>query len=230
MSLSVNDYTKYDLYNIFLMTKKNFNTSTLRKAYQRQILIYHPDKFTSDMTEDDIKEKYEAFHLINNAYTILTNEELKKEYDNKREILEMEDQNYLDLKAKFKMNKDNKLTAEIQSLFEKQMQEMNIKIEEQINNKKLEDKLKDLHITRNKTTQDTLSYCEENKTNQETIIFLEPINVSPLDNFKDQLSNMNTNRNIKLENTSQEYNGLYSNTFADDKYAPFDTAFTNTIT
>jgi len=220
------------------MTKKNFNTTNLRKAYQRQILIYHPDKFTSDMSEEDTKEKYEAFHLINNAYTILTNEELKKEYDNKREILEMEDQNFMQLKTKFKINQDtSKLTTdqlqakiiEIKTLFEKQMQEMNIKIEEQINNQKIEDKLKNLQITRDQTTQDTLSHCEETKTNQATITFLEPTNISPLDNFKDELSNMNTNRNVKLENTSQEYNGLYSNTYADDKYAPFDTAFTNTI-
>ena len=189
------------------------------------------------MSEDDIKEKYEAFHLINNAYTILTSEELKREYDTKREILEMEDQNFMQLKTKFRINKENNLTieqiqakkVEIQTLFEKQMQDMNTKIEEQINNQKLEEKLKDLQITRDKTTQDTLSYCEENKTNQGTITFLEPMNVSPLDNFTDKLSNMNTNRNIKLENTSQEYNGLYSNTFADEKYAPFDTAFTNTI-
>ena len=53
MSLSVNDYIKFDLYNVFLMTKKNFNLNSLRKAYQRQVMVYHPDKRAPDTTPEE---------------------------------------------------------------------------------------------------------------------------------------------------------------------------------
>lgn len=56
MSISINDYINYDLYNIFLLTKTNFSTSLLRKAYQRQVLIYHPDKFDPNITEEEKKK------------------------------------------------------------------------------------------------------------------------------------------------------------------------------
>jgi len=235
MSLSVNDYTKYNLYNIFLMTKNNFNISQLRKAYQRQILIYHPDKFTSDMSEEEKKEKLDAFHLINNSYTILTNDELKKEYDTKRDIIEMEDQNFIQLKSKFLLDKDKyKLTTdelqskknEITELFQKQMDEMNLKIQEQLTKEQLVqeqltvDDLAKLQINRDQETSNIISSTSTNKQ------LLESTTITPLEpsTFTEELSNMNTNRNIKLENTSQEYTGLYSN-YDDEKYASFDKAY-----
>ena len=84
MSISVNDYIKYDLYTIFLLTKENFSLSLLRKAYQRQILIYHPDKFESNISDDEKKEKYNTFNLINSAYTILSNDTLRNQYNEEK--------------------------------------------------------------------------------------------------------------------------------------------------
>ena len=65
MSLSVNDYIKFDLYNVFLMTKKNFNLNSLRKAYQRQVMVYHPDKRAPDTTPEEKQELDATFYLIN---------------------------------------------------------------------------------------------------------------------------------------------------------------------
>lgn len=107
MSISINDYINYDLYNIFLLSKTNFSTSLLRKAYQRQVLIYHPDKFDANISEEERKEKYDAFNLINNAYTILSNEKYKLEYDNLRLKDELENTNFLDLKSQFKLHNLN---------------------------------------------------------------------------------------------------------------------------
>ena len=101
MSLSVNDYIKYDLYQLFLLNKNNFTLPLLRKAYQRQVLVYHPDKFSNDLSEEDKKEKMDTFLLINNGYTILSNNTTKEEYDNKREAFLNEEKGFGNLKSQF---------------------------------------------------------------------------------------------------------------------------------
>jgi curved DNA-binding protein CbpA len=232
MSLSVNDYLKYDLYNIFLITKHDFNLSTLRKAYQRHILIYHPDKFPVDISEEEKLEKYNTFHLINNAYTILSNEQLRKEYDTKRDLVESEQNNFINLKSQFKyeqnkyINKDEYVTNQLKNSFDEQMNKMNQDAENVINSNSItdiEEKLSNLQISRENTAE-ILNYY---KVHSENPTFLETNKISPLDNFKEELSNMNTNRNIKLENNGTElYNSLHSNTYDDEKYASFDQAFT----
>ena len=228
MSLIIDDYVKYDLYNLFLLNKGNFTVSLLRKAYQRQILIYHPDKFEKDLTESIIKEKYELFNLINNAYSILTNTELKKQYDEKRDLKENEERNFIDLKSQYNMyNKKNILIPGDDTLnFQKKMEEMNEKIDEKIdeNNKlTLEDKLAQLQLQRN---SDVL--CDNNELN-ENFLHVEKIKPESELNFNIELINMNENRTnenriLEINNTNQEYNGLY-NTLLDNKFASFSDAF-----
>jgi curved DNA-binding protein CbpA len=67
MSLSVNDYIKYDLYQVFLLNKNNFTLPLLRKAYQRQILVNHPDKFSHDLNAERKSAKRDMFTDIREA-------------------------------------------------------------------------------------------------------------------------------------------------------------------
>lgn len=212
MSLSVNDYIKYDLYQVFLLNKSSFTLPLLRKAYQRQVLIYHPDKFTDDLSEDEKKEKMETFLLVNNGYTILTNDTTKQEYDTKREAYLNEEKGFGSLKSQFIADKKkNKISqeefekqkAEAELLFKKHMDEMNSEVE----------KLS-INISKDLVT-------EEVNTN----VTLTSEKVKPSDNFKDELSNITANRNIKIETTSCElYTGL-GGSEVNDKYAFINEAF-----
>ena len=214
MSLSVNDYIKYDLYQLFLLNKTSFALHLLRKAYQRQVLIYHPDKFSNDLSEDEKKEKMETFLLINNGYTVLSNDTMRTEYDTKREAYLNEEKGFGSLKSQFIADKNkNKVSqeefekqkADAELLFKKNMEEMNSEVEK-------------LALDIN------LSDREEIKINQlESNNLLKSESVKPSDNFKDELSNITANRNVKIENTSGElYSGL---TNGNDKYAFIDEAF-----
>jgi curved DNA-binding protein CbpA len=213
MSLSVNDYIKYDLYQVFLLNKTNFTLSLLRKAYQRQVLVYHPDKFTNDLSEDEKKEKMDTFLLINNAYTVLSNETMRAEYDTKREAYLNEEKGFDSLKSQFVADKKknkvsqeefDKQKADAELLFKKHMEEMNSEVEK-------------LSININKD----LSLPEEISPT----VSLKSETVKPSDNFKNELSNITANRNIKIENTGVElYSGLGGSEI-NDKYAFINEAF-----
>ena len=213
MSLSVNDYIKYDLYQLFLLNKNNFTLPLLRKAYQRQVLIYHPDKFSNDLSEEEKKEKMDIFLLINNGYTIISNEVTRKEYDFKREAYLNEEKGFDNLKSQFYADKKkntisqeefNLQKANAELLFKKNMEEMNSDAEK-------------LSINKNDMQ---INIFNTNDANTE---LLSSEKVKPSDNFNDELSNITANRNIKLENNGVElYTGLSN---VNDKYAFIDEAF-----
>jgi DnaJ-class molecular chaperone len=213
MSLSVNDYIKYDLYQLFLLNKTSFTLPLLRKAYQRQVLIYHPDKFTNDLSEDEKKEKMDTFLLINNGYTVLSNDTMRTEYDTKREAYLNEEKGFGSLKSQFIADKKkNKVSQEefekqktdAELLFKQHMEEMNSEVEK-------------LSININKD----LSLPEEISPN----VSLKSETIKPSDNFKDELSNITANRNVKIENTGVElYTGL-GGSEVNDKYAFINEAF-----
>lgn len=211
MSLSVNDYIKYDLYQLFLLNKTNFSLSLLRKAYRIQVLNYHPDKFSNDLSETEKKEAMDTFLLINNGYTILANDDNRKEYDYKREAYLNEEKGFGSLKSQFLADKrKNKLSqeefdnqkVEAELLFKKNMEEMNSEVEK-------------LSVNVNKG-------LEQQETKQD--ISLTSEKVKPSDNFNDELSNITSNRNIKINNTTELYSGL-NNSGLTDKYAFISEAF-----
>jgi len=206
MSLSVNDYIKYDLYQLFLLNKSNFTLPLLRKAYQRQVLIYHPDKFSNDLSEEEKKDAMNTFLLINNGYTILLNDSMKQEYDFKREAYLNEEKGFGSLKSQFYADKKNYLPKDIEKAnleFKKTMEAMNSDAEK-------------MAIS---TNLDLLANQETNAN-----ITLNSETVKPSDNFNDELSNITTNRNIKINNTTELYSGL-SNSGLTDKYAFISEAF-----
>ena len=192
MSLSVNDYIKYDLYQIFLLNKSNFTMSSLRKGYQRQVLIYHPDKFPVNLTEKEHKDKMDIFLLINNGYSILSNNTLRVEYDEKRESYLNEEKGFGSLKSQFH-NDINKYTVskeeleikrhEAEALFKKQMEEMNAELEKQALNNPIN------------TNNSNIVVSESEDKN-----LLISEKVKPSENFDNELSNITQNRSIKLEN------------------------------
>jgi len=213
MSLSVNDYIKYDLYQVFLLNKSNFTLSLLRKAYQRQVLVYHPDKFTDNLSEDEKKERMDTFLLINNGYTILSNETNRIEYDTKREAYLNEEKGFGSLKSQFLADKKkntvskeefNIQKANAELLFKKHMEEMNSEVEK---------------LTINVSKDITSS--EDNAIN----LTLTSEKVKPSDNFNNELSNISANRNIKIESgVGEVYSGL-GGSEVNDKYAFINEAF-----
>jgi curved DNA-binding protein CbpA len=221
MSLSVNDYIKYDLYQIFLLNKSNFTMSSLRKGYQRQVLIYHPDKFPANLTEKEHKDKMDIFLLINNGYSILSNDTLRAEYDEKRENYLNEEKGFGSLKSQFH-NDINKYTVskeeleikrhEAEALFKKQMEEMNSELEKHALNNQPNDSTEKITIT---------------NSEEKNILISEK--VKPSDNFNAELSTITENRNIKIDNDgTTDYNNLTNlGTIngATEKYAFINEAF-----
>jgi DnaJ-class molecular chaperone len=222
MSISINDYINYDLYNIFLLSKTNFSTSLLRKAYQRQVLIYHPDKFDANISEEERKEKYDAFNLINNAYTILSNEKYKLEYDNLRLKDELENTNFLDLKSQFKLHNLNSNKVENNAdQFKLKMEEMNKNIENKVEKLK---ELSEIELERDNNKKEILNFYKNNEE-QYNLNLLNSEKIIPSNNFKSELSNISDIRNNKVENNGTDlYNGLVNNS-DDKKYASLEDAF-----
>jgi hypothetical protein len=205
MSLAVNDYIKYDLYQVFLLTKNNFNTSLLRKAYQRQVLIFHPDKFAANLSESDQKEKMDFFLLINNAYTILSNENTRKEYDDKREDYVNEQKGFGSLKSQFLADK-KKYTVSSEDL---EAQRQKAELQFKMNMEEMNSELEKQAISINKEIVENINITSTlvDGTSEK----LMPVSVKPSDNFDNELSNITTNRNMKIENDGTNlYNGLHS--------------------
>ena len=80
-----------NLYTTVLsLSTTNPTQSQLRKAYYQQALKYHPDKqqHKSTIEQEDAKCKFQAISL---AYSILSNDEKRKEYDETGEIDDNDD-------------------------------------------------------------------------------------------------------------------------------------------
>lgn len=88
---------KYNLYEL-LNIECDSNTRSVKKAYKRLMIQYHPDK-SSDL-EDEI------FHQITLAYQILKNEKIRKTYD-KWLVNNTKVKSQVDLKKGFKNDRND---------------------------------------------------------------------------------------------------------------------------
>ena len=77
-----------DLYEILDISKDNFDIKKLKKNYKKLILRLHPDKTNQDS---------EAFELVNLAYSILKNDNLKTIYNSNRKLY-LQNSTFIDLK------------------------------------------------------------------------------------------------------------------------------------
>jgi len=236
-AVNVNEFIKYDLYSIFLMNKNNFNINNLRKAYQRQILIYHPDKIDSGLSEEDKKDKYDAFLLINNAYTILSNDDARKSYDKLRELSDAEEKNFVNLKTQFKNDVLNKTNSDgkvpetkimASETFKQKMEELNKKKEEYAKTGSINENLNKFKSQRDRDNKEIVNFWTDFKTDEknknEIEEFLRAQKIQPPENFKGELSNVNFSRNVKIDQTDKEYDGLV-NDMSSSRYASLDDAF-----
>ena len=74
----MNDLSKIDYYKI-LEVSENATNEEIRKAYKKLAIKWHPDK-----NPDNKKEAEEKFKSISEAYSILSNPEKRKEYEEYR--------------------------------------------------------------------------------------------------------------------------------------------------
>ncbi|XP_008572963.1 PREDICTED: dnaJ homolog subfamily C member 24 isoform X2 [Galeopterus variegatus] len=83
---------KKDWYSV-LGADPSANMSDLKQKYQKLLLMYHPDKQSTDVPAGRLEECIQKFIEIDQAWKILGNEETKKEYDLQRhgKYLRMED-------------------------------------------------------------------------------------------------------------------------------------------
>jgi DnaJ family protein C protein 9 len=70
-----------NLYTDVLNVSSDATPSQLRKAYYKLCLKYHPDKLSPNLTNDEKELAKKKFQAISLAYTILSDEEKRKEYD-----------------------------------------------------------------------------------------------------------------------------------------------------
>jgi len=66
-------------YYEILGVKEDSTNEEIRKAYRKLAVKWHPDKNNENKAEAE-----EKFKNVNHAYSILSDEEKKKEYDNRR--------------------------------------------------------------------------------------------------------------------------------------------------
>ena len=67
---------EFEYYSI-LEVEKTASQEEIKKAYRKLAMKYHPDR----ASEDKKKEFEEKFKKINEAYSILSDEQKRKEYD-----------------------------------------------------------------------------------------------------------------------------------------------------
>lgn len=79
------------LYETVLGVSKDATPAQLRKAYYKLCLRFHPDKLASDLGNDERELAKKKFQAISLAYTILSDEEKRKEYDETGDLYEDDD-------------------------------------------------------------------------------------------------------------------------------------------
>lgn len=79
------------LYETVLGVTKDVTASQLRKAYYKKCLTYHPDKLSSELTNDERELSKKKFQAISLAYTILSDEEKRAEYDESGDLWDDDD-------------------------------------------------------------------------------------------------------------------------------------------
>ncbi|XP_012875110.1 PREDICTED: dnaJ homolog subfamily C member 24 isoform X2 [Dipodomys ordii] len=89
---------KKDWYSI-LGADPSADVADLKQKYQKLVLMYHPDKQSTDVPAGMLEEYIQKFIEIDQAWKILGNEETKKEYDLQRHDDELQNMGPVDAKV-----------------------------------------------------------------------------------------------------------------------------------
>ncbi|XP_069888768.1 dnaJ homolog subfamily C member 24 isoform X2 [Dipodomys merriami] len=89
---------KKDWYSI-LGADPSADVADLKQKYQKLVLMYHPDKQSTDVPAGMVEEYIQKFIEIDQAWKILGNEETKKEYDLQRHEDELRNMGPVDAKV-----------------------------------------------------------------------------------------------------------------------------------
>ncbi|XP_012874812.1 PREDICTED: dnaJ homolog subfamily C member 24 isoform X2 [Dipodomys ordii] len=89
---------KKDWYSI-LGADPSEDVADLKQKYQKLVLMYHPDKQSTDVPAGMVEEYIQKFINIDQAWKILGNEETKKEYDLQRHDDELRNMGPVDAKV-----------------------------------------------------------------------------------------------------------------------------------
>lgn len=87
------------LYETVLGVTKDASPSALRKAYYKNCLAYHPDKLSSDLSDDEREVARAKFNAISIAYTILSDVDKRKEYDDNGDLYDDDNDDLTSSKA-----------------------------------------------------------------------------------------------------------------------------------
>ena len=79
------------LYETVLGVSSGATPSQLRKAYYKRCLSYHPDKLPSDLPDEEREDAKSKFRAISVAYSILSDEGRRKEYDESGDLYDEDD-------------------------------------------------------------------------------------------------------------------------------------------
>ncbi|XP_042331388.1 dnaJ homolog subfamily C member 24 isoform X2 [Sceloporus undulatus] len=81
--MALEELPEKDWYSI-LGAAPSDSFTELKRKYQRLVLLYHPDKQSTDVPAGEVEARMQRFIEIDRAWKILGNEETKKEYDLQR--------------------------------------------------------------------------------------------------------------------------------------------------
>uniref|UniRef100_A0ABM5F973 DnaJ homolog subfamily C member 24 isoform X2 n=1 Tax=Pogona vitticeps TaxID=103695 RepID=A0ABM5F973_9SAUR len=81
--MALREQLQKDWYSI-LGAGPSDSLTDLKRKYQRLVLLYHPDKQSTDVPAGEVEARMQRFIEIDRAWKILGNEETKKEYDLQR--------------------------------------------------------------------------------------------------------------------------------------------------
>uniref|UniRef100_A0A6J0TW96 DnaJ homolog subfamily C member 24 isoform X3 n=1 Tax=Pogona vitticeps TaxID=103695 RepID=A0A6J0TW96_9SAUR len=86
--MALREQLQKDWYSI-LGAGPSDSLTDLKRKYQRLVLLYHPDKQSTDVPAGEVEARMQRFIEIDRAWKILGNEETKKEYDLQRREYEL---------------------------------------------------------------------------------------------------------------------------------------------
>ena len=149
-----------DYYAIMGLNFSTFDDAKLKKAYKKLVLKHHPDK--NEGKESDF------FHKIQRAYTVLTDEQKKLEYDKviKAKIFQQKKDNEMDVNRK---RMKTKLEEKEREVKKRKMEEEKIQRDKEIEKERLRQKYSTETANLKKNLNDNLNNNFNNNSERENI-------------------------------------------------------------